>query len=233
MTSSDSPRWPLKGPTALAVMACGSLWFVGQRAEEFTQGEGAAARVLKGAAGLQGDGAVTPDQLEASLSEALGDELAAYGPFSGFTSGELSGGGLGGLGGAGNPAGAGEEEPERTRPPGWVYPAFDEPAEGLHGPPATELPRNVSFQLVNEDGDPLDVDDVAVFERTVDGEVKLSPYRSGDEAWSFGVRGIMTGSRAYFRVQVRMEGAGEAVSRTLVLDDVGSQIDIDAGRLAF
>ncbi|MEM8712916.1 MAG: hypothetical protein AAGG01_18345 [Planctomycetota bacterium] len=225
MTRSEPPRWPLKGPTAFALMACGSLWLAGQRAEKLTQGDGAALQALKGTAALQGvpgGETPTPEQLQASLTAAVGDELAAYGPFAGLKSGGLPGDGAGQ-----------EEEQERKRPPGWVYPAFDKPAEGLHGPPASELPRNVSFRLQDGAGEPLDAADVEVFERTVDGEIELSPYRSESGVWTFGVRGIMTGSRAFFRIQVPGEGTAEPVSRTLVLDDVGTAIDLDGGVITF
>lgn len=243
MSSQDRPRIPFKGTIFFSISACVGLWSLSVKVESLRAAHSskikallAQTQVTDPTAAFEVIGAIDPIDLGSPVDLETQLEQFQYMPLAAFNRVGILGPGLG----------PGKEQPDAShipsmsamraaRPPGWVYPEFDMPAEGLHGPPATELPRNISFQLVDDKGMPMAYDAIQVFEQTVSGLVELHPYPTKQDGkqdgaeWSFGIRRLMTGATAYFLVEAEHEGQRRV--GTVTLENPSADIQIDAGSL--
>ena len=232
------PRIPFKGTIFFSVTTCIGLLLIGNRVESMTTSHAESLARLKQQVSTS-DPMAEFEPIDLGSPEALEDQLEAYMPLAGLNLDELGQGpSLGDLVGAESAT----EEPVRhvlmsveavraARAPGWSYPAFDMPAEGLHGPPATPLPRNVTFELVDVSGEPLVLESIEVFEQTVNGRPQVFPYRTEETeaGWTFGIRQLMTGMRAYFIVRGYRDG--QALEGTLELARLSQDINVAGGRV--
>ncbi len=237
MGSTERPLVPFKGIIFFSVSACVGLWQLGAKAEQLTAKHGEEIAALRGQAALA-DPEGGFEAIDLGSPEALEAQLAPLMPLAGLDPLGLAQLGLGDTDEEEDedknkygPKLPSVEEVRAARPAGWVYPAFDAPAEGLHGAPATDLPRNIHFQVVDEIGMPLPYDALRVYEQTINGPVEVAPYCASAIAaeWTFGVRRLMTGSTAYFLVETEVDG--QTLGGTLRLEDIHAEIDVDAGRV--
>lgn len=115
------------------------------------------------------------------------------------------------------------------RPEGWVYPAFEAPERGLHGPAAAPRPRNLEMTLVGPVGEPFEPESLEAVQNGPDGRFELRGH-SGHAApghWVLGTPALTTGEAASF--ELRAVQGGEEWVGVFDLMDVPVETDVTVG----
>lgn len=99
----------------------------------------------------------------------------------------------------------GTDEP---RPKDWVYPAFDTPAQGLHGPPLAATPRSVRVRFVDESGRSLDPLTVHSIQSNPDDGIAVEAFRATEDGatWTVGSPSITAGEEVIFAFTASVNG---------------------------
>lgn len=143
--------------------------------------------------------------------------------------------------GTGNAGPGAAAAADQGRPPGWVYPAFEEPEAGLHGPGAAPRPRNIRLTLVGLLGEPFDPARLTAVQNGPDGRHELFGHRAHvtlpeergegprtvEGLWILGSPSLTSGRAASF--EVRAERDGEPWVGEFDLFEVPLGTDIEVG----